>query len=525
MMKTNQKMMKGPEAKPAPRRPTILIIMDGIGLNPSKKDNAVALARTPNLDQLFSRNPTTVIEASGRAVGLPDGQMGNSEVGHLTLGCGSVMRQDLVKINDTIADGTFKSNDAFQAALSRARKNNRPIHLLGLVSDGGIHSHINHLSALIQLCADVGVKPLLHMITDGRDTLPQCSNRFASQVEPVLSAAGGHIASICGRFYAMDRDNRWERVQVAWDLLINGKGVRAATAVEGIRQAWAAGQTDEFIEPIVLPAFEAVGPDDEVIFFNFRNDRPRELSVALSLIEFTGFDRPDYKPVSLTTLTRYEAGYPFPVAFEKEVPEVTLGQVVAEHGIAQLRSAETEKYPHVTFFFSGGREIPFELEERVLVESPKVATYDLQPEMSAYGIRDAIVAALNEKKYGLIVVNFANGDMVGHTGVADAVVQAVEVVDEVVGDLCKVATDNEYSIVLTADHGNADMLIDPTTGGPHTQHTTFPVACTVIDKVNWRLANAFGLPSIAPTILQLMGIPQPEKMTAPSLLLEELPPA
>jgi len=507
-----------------PRRPTLLIIMDGIGLNPAKVNNGVAEARTPNLDRLFSTNPTTVLEASGLAVGLPDGQMGNSEVGHLSLGCGSVLRQDLVRINAAMEDGSLADNRACRAQLARAHAASRPLHLLGLVSDGGIHSHINHLLALIRLAGNAGVRPLLHMITDGRDTAPQCATRFVNQVEPALQEAGGEIASICGRYYAMDRDQRWQRVERAWQLLVNGVGIRADSAISGIEQSWADGVNDEFIQPIVLPGFTAMAEDDEVLFFNFRNDRPRELSSALALADFDGFSRTTESLVSLTTLTRYHVDYPFPVLFEKEVPEITLGQIVAEAGIRQLRSAETEKYPHVTFFFSGGREEPFPGEERLLVDSPAVDTYDLQPEMSAIAVMQGISAALTQQEHGLIVVNFANGDMVGHTGVRDAVIRAVEVVDDVVGRLCEHAVEQGYAVVLTADHGNADMLVDPVTGAAHTQHTTFPVACTIIDTQNWKLANGRGLPSIAPTILQLMGLPQPATMTAQSLLLASGPP-
>lgn len=503
----------------APRRPVILIVMDGVGHNPSKLNNAVAIAATPNLDRLFSSNPTTVIEASGRAVGLPDGQMGNSEVGHLTLGCGDVIRQDLVRINDAVADGSLATLPELAQLLDRLKSRGRPLHLVGLVSDGGIHSHLDHLIALIRICGSEGVRPLVHMITDGRDTAPQCATDFVDVLEPLLSAAGGAIASVCGRYYAMDRDRRWERVELAWRLLRRAEGDAHPSAAEGIRAAWSAGQNDEFIKPIVLPAFEALEDRDEVLFFNFRNDRPRELSEALSLSSFEGFDRHGTAPVSLTTLTRYDAEYPFPVLFEKEVPETTLGEYLAGHGLTQLRAAETEKYPHVTFFFSGGREVPFDGEDRILIDSPKVDTYDLKPEMSAYGILESVSEAVARQTYDFIVINFANGDMVGHTGVRDAVVTAVEVVDEVTGKLVQTAVDNGYSCIVTADHGNADLLIDPVTGNPHTQHTTFPVACCVIDPDNRTLSNGLGLPSVAPTVLALMGLPACEQMSARSLLL------
>jgi len=502
------------------RAPVLLIIMDGIGVNPSKTNNAVALADTPNLDQLLSSNPTALIEASGLPVGLPAGQMGNSEVGHLTIGCGSKLRQDLVKINDAIEDGSFATNPAMVSALDRAADKKGRVHLLGLVSDGGVHSHTAHLSELIRMCGSRGVEPVLHVITDGRDTAPKSSTAFVAALESDLADASGCVATLCGRYYALDRDNRWDRVEKAWQLLVNGQGEQAQTAEQAIKLAWERGLTDEFIEPFVLPGYVKPDQSDEWIFFNFRNDRPRELSVALADSAFSEFARNDFQPVSLTTLTRYHADYKFAVAFEKEVPAVTLGQVVSESGLSQLRSAETEKYPHVTFFFNGGQEEPLPGESRLLIDSPKVATYDLQPEMSAYGIRDGLLESMQAGEHALYVVNFANGDMVGHTGVANAVVKAVEIVDECVGQLIEQAQKSGMSVVLTADHGNADMLVDPVTGSPHTQHTTFPVSCTVIDSENRQLVNAGDLTCIAPTILELMGLEIPAEMTGLSLLME-----
>ncbi len=510
-----------PQFKPAPRRATLLIIMDGIGLNPSRLDNAVAIAKTPNLDALYSSNPVTVLEASGAAVGLPVGQMGNSEVGHSTIGCGSILRQDLVVINESITQGTFNSNDAISQACQSAATAGRPLHLLGLVSDGGVHSHLDHLLALIAACEYYRVKPVLHMITDGRDTAPKCADVYLPEIETALIQAGGHIATVCGRYYAMDRDNRWERVQVAFDAIVHGKGVAAASASAAIKSAWANDQSDEFLEPAVLEGAELIRPSDQVLFFNFRNDRPRELSAALIEDEFKGFDRGDYSAVSLTTMTSYHPDFDCPVAFTKDKPETTLGGVIEAAGIGQFHSAETEKYPHVTFFFNGGKEAPYKGEDRGLVASPKVETYDLQPEMSAYEVRDSVLAAINSRNYGFIVVNLANGDMVGHTGVREAVIRSVEVVDEVVGEFMAAAAKNEMSVILTADHGNADMLVDPITGEPHTQHTTFPVACLVKDSAAWHLANGAGLSAIAPTVLQLMGLEQPAAMQGQSLLLAE----
>ena len=511
----------------APRRPVLLIIMDGIGVNPSSDNNAVAMAATPNLDRIYAANSTTVIEASGLPVGLPAGQMGNSEVGHLTLGSGMRLRQDLVKINDAIAEGSFATNSVLNQAIDKAAANGGRVHLLGLVSDGGVHSHVDHLLALVKLCGDKAVVPVVHMITDGRDTAPQSAAGYLNELEAALTVAGGHIATVCGRYFAMDRDNRWERVEKAWRLLMQGEGGSAASADAAIRNSWQADVTDEFIEPTVLPDYQIPSANDEWIFFNFRNDRPRELATALTAKDFSGFDRGEFPVVSLSTMTRYHADYEFPIAFEKEEPVATLGEAVSSAGLTQLRVAETEKYPHVTFFFNGGREQPLPQEERLLVDSPKVATYDLQPSMSAYAIRDGVLAAMQQGDSApdLIVVNFANGDMVGHTGVADAVVEAVQVVDECVAALVSTAAETGYSVVLTADHGNADMLVDPQTGGPHTKHTIFPVVCTIIDKSQWQLANAGDLTCIAPTVLHLMGLDTPTAMTGTSILLEEVVPS
>jgi len=503
-----------------PRRKALLIIMDGVGHNPSKRDNAVAIARTPNLDRIFSSTPTTVIEASGRAVGLPDGQMGNSEVGHLTLGAGCVLKQDLVKISDAIENGSFFENAALVDAATRAKTTDRPVHLIGLVSDGGVHSHLDHLVALLELCRRRGARPLVHMITDGRDTAPAIAASYLGGIEPALERAGGAIASVSGRYYALDRDHRWERVEQAWRAIVLGQGRRATDAHAAIEAAREAGESDEFIVPTVLDAHEEVMPDDPAIFFNFRNDRPRELSEALADgTGFDGFDRGSAPRVALTTLTRYRTDYTFPFAFSRDKPGRTLGAVVDAAGIRQLRSAETEKFPHVTFFFNGGLDEPFAGEERRLVDSPKVATYDLAPEMSARGVTDAVLEGLASGEFGLVVVNLANGDMVGHTGVSDAVVSAVETVDTMVGELWDTAVEHDYSIVLTADHGNCDMLVDPLTGSPHTQHTTFPVACAVHDIEPRALGTGHGLPSIAPTLLELMGLERPEEMSGRSLLL------
>ena len=507
------------QLKKPPRRSVLLIIMDGIGVNPSKLNNAVALADTHNLDRIYSSSPTCLLEASGRAVGLPDGQMGNSEVGHLTLGAGAVLRQDLVKIGDAIADGSFGKNEAVAACLQRAKSKGCPLNLVGLVSNGGVHSHTDHLLALIDLCRQADVVPALHLITDGRDTAPNSALQFITPVMEALETAKGYVCSLSGRYFAMDRDMRWDRVELAWRAMALGEGRQVNSVYDALEAANEAGESDEFITPSVLDTHKPLDSESEVFFFNFRNDRPRELSEALGLKDFSEFDRGGFEPVVLTTMTRYESSYPFACAFTRDKPGKTLGQVVSDAGINQIRSAETEKYPHVTFFFNGGKDEPLPGEQRLLVASPKVATYDLQPEMSAPEVTEKILQALQDQQAGLIVVNLANGDMVGHTGIADAVVSAVETVDRMVGKLWKCAEQNDYSVVLTADHGNADMLVDPVSGEPHTQHTTFPVACTIHDSVKWELSNGSGLPSIAPTVLELMGLKQPASMTGSSLLI------
>jgi 2,3-bisphosphoglycerate-independent phosphoglycerate mutase len=502
-----------------PRRPVLLIIMDGVGVNPSKLNNAVALANTPNLDRIYSSNPVCLLEASGRAVGLPEGQVGNSEVGHLSIGAGTLLRQDLVKIGEAIADGSFNANEAITGAVERACSKNEPLHIVGLVSDGGVHSHTAHLIALLKLCKQAGVIPALHFIADGRDSAQKSAKPYLARIQPALTDAGGYIATVLGRYYAMDRDNRWERVSLAWKAMAVAEGRSAKSAEAAIDDAYALDETDEFIIPTVIDGHKPLTAESEVFFFNYRNDRPRELSEALALESFEGFERGAYKPVTLATMTRYESSYPFECAFIRDAPGKTLGQIVSDAGIQQIRSAETEKYPHVTFFFNGGRDEPLPGELRLLVKSPSVATYDLQPEMSALAVTNGIVDALNEATAGLIIVNLANADMVGHTGVPEAVIKSVETVDEMVGMMWTAAVDNGYSIVLTADHGNADMLVDPVTGNPHTQHTPFPVACTVHDETVWELGNGNALPAIAPTILELMGLDRPESMSGRSLLL------
>ena len=506
-----------------PRRKTMLLIIDGFGVNPSKKNNAVFEANTPNLDEYFSKYPHTTLQASGKSVGLPEGQMGNSEVGHFTIGCGSVIRQDLVRIDDAIEDGSFAKNTVLRAAMLHAKTNNRPIHLVGLVSDGGVHSHVNHLCALIAMCKEMDVVPAMHVITDGRDTSPKSAIRFVEQLSASLEEFGGKISTLIGRFYAMDRDSRWDRTKLAWDMMVHRKGKPMTNAVEAIVAAYEDGQTDEFILPHVMEDGETIMPNDSLIFFNFRNDRPRQLAEALGMgVKFKGFDRGNYERIVVTCLTEYDKKLLAPVAFTPERPGTNLSHTISLSGYRQLHCAETEKYAHVTFFFNGGRETPYAGEERIMVDSPHVDTYDECPEMSAKEVANKVIEALNEQKHSFIVVNFANGDMVGHTAIPDAIIKAVEVLDTEVGRVLDEAVKNEYSVIVTADHGNCDEYIDPFTGEPSTQHTVYPVPCLIIDKDFWQLRTSAGLSNLAPTVLELMGLPKPEAMECDSLLLKKL---
>lgn len=501
-----------------PRRPTLLVILDGFGINPSNINNGIAAAKTPRLDSYFSNHPLTRLQASGNAVGLPTGQMGNSEVGHLTLGSGAILRQDLVRIDDAIGDGSFYNNAALTSAVLAAKRLARPVHLMGLVSDGGVHSHTRHLFALLELCQRHQVQPLLHMITDGRDTAPQSAINDINRIESKLYEAGGAVATVSGRYYAMDRDNRWDRTQLAWAAMVNNQGRTAATLREAIESAYANGESDEFIKPVILPGATPMHHGDPVIFFNFRKDRTRQLTTALSSEIFSEFERGPFSPLTVTCMTNYDSKYGLPYAFAEESPETTLAETIANAGLSQFHCAETEKYAHVTYFFNGGRSDAYPLEERTIVASPKVATYDQKPEMSAREVADTVIGALREK-YAFVVVNFANGDMVGHTAIREAVIKAVETLDHEVGRVLDMAVAEGYSVIVTADHGNCELLVDPETGEPHTQHTTNPVPCLIIDQIPWNLARDGGLRDIAPTVLQLMGLPCPGAMTGHSLLV------
>ena len=504
-----------------PRRPTLLIILDGVGVNPSRINNAVQEADTPRLDEYFSKHSHTTLDACGSSVGLPDGQMGNSEVGHMTLGSGCVIRQDLVRINDEIESGEFFTNAALVAAVEDAAANERPLHLVGLTSNGGVHSHIGHLKALIKLCADNKVKPVVHMTADGRDTAQMSALTFLKDIKGLLEDADGSIATVSGRYYSMDRDHRWERTQLAWNAMVKGEGRTSENARYAIEEAYAGEETDEFIKPTVLEGAELIQSGDNVIFFNFRNDRSRQLTAALSQEDFDKFDTGDFEGALVTCLTEYDPEFLLPIGYAPERPQATVASVVSRAGYKQMHCAETEKYAHVTYFFNGGKKKPFAGEEHVMVHSPDVSTYDLKPEMSAAGVADKVIEGLESGEYGFILVNFANGDMVGHTAVRDAVIEAVEALDKEVGRVLDAAAEAGFSVILTADHGNCDEMVDPVTQEPHTQHTLYPVPCMVIDEANWHLRPGGDLSAVAPTVLQLMGLQQPPSMTGKSLLLCE----
>jgi len=448
--------------------------------------------------------------------------MGNSEVGHMTLGSGCTVRQDLVLIDDAIADESFYANRALIAAADAAKAAGRPLHLLGLVSDGGVHSHARHLMALVELCRQRRVKPLLHMITDGRDTPPKSALNDLHELEQALDDAGGGFGTVSGRYYAMDRDRRWERTERAWRAIVLGKGRGAADARAAISAAYAAGETDEFIQPSVIQGYRGLQAGDPMVLFNFRKDRPRQIAAALALASFDGFDRGDAPRAAITCMMEYDKSLGLPFAFVPEAPAVALNRYLSDLGIRQFHSAETEKYAHVTFFFNGGVEQPADGEVHRLIPSPTVRTYDLKPEMSAPQVADAVVEAIESEQYGFIVVNFANGDMVGHTGDMRAAVRAVEAVDTCAGRVLDAAVAHGCAVLLTADHGNCDLMLDPEIDEPHTQHTTHPVPLLVVDRQRWLLAPAGTLADVAPSVLQLMGLPVPAAMTGRSLLLRAL---
>jgi len=502
-------------------RPIAIIIMDGFGISPTQEGNAIAHASKPNLERLWKEYPSTTLKASGLAVGLPRGQMGNSEVGHLNLGGGRIVYQDLTRISLAVENGTFASNPVLQEAMNLARKGGSKLHLIGLLSDGGVHSHITHLYALLEMARSMDLsRVFVHAILDGRDVPPRSALGYFRDLEEKFSQTGtGSTATVSGRYYTMDRDRRWERVEKAYRCLVYGEGLRADSAEEAVRKGYDRGENDEFIMPTVVDDKGMVDDGDSIIFFNFRPDRAREITRAFVDKDFQEFAT---KPIRVhyTCMTQYDATLNAPVAYPAENLIDTLGEVVSRAGLKQLRIAETEKYAHVTYFFNGGKEEVNPGEDRVLIPSPKVATYDLQPQMSAYEVRDELLARLDSGRYDLVVLNFANPDMVGHTGIFEAAVKAVEVVDGCVGEIVNRILSLGGAVLLTADHGNAEKMQDSDTGQPHTAHTTNPVPISLItsDRKSYRLREDGILADVAPTALELMHIPQPEAMTGRTLI-------
>ncbi len=509
-----------------PKQPLLLMILDGWGLNPNHENNAIAQAATPNMTRLCNGYPCTSIGTSGMSVGLPSGQMGNSEVGHLNIGAGRIVYQDLTRITKAIDDGDFFSNQVLVDCVARTRANGGRLHLAGLLSDGGVHSHNTHLYALLELAKREGIgEVFVHCLLDGRDTPPKSGADYLGQLEAKLAEIGiGKIATVMGRYYAMDRDNRWERVEKAYAAMVYGEGAELASAPEAITRSYQAGVTDEFVVPAVIMANGApvgrVLDGDGFIFFNFRSDRAREITRAFTDPGFTGFAR-RLKPelAAYVCMTTYDETFHLPVAFAPEELTNILGDVVSQAGLSQLRIAETEKYAHVTFFFNGGNEVPFPGEERCLIPSPKeVPTYDKKPEMSAYLVTDELLHRLDGDTYDLVVLNFANADMVGHTGVLAAAIRAIEAVDECIGRLVAKVLAKGGRVIITADHGNAEIMADED-GGPHTAHTTGRVPLILVDDARKSVKLRPGiLADIAPTILEILGLPQPLEMTGRSLI-------
>ncbi|HET8975853.1 MAG TPA: 2,3-bisphosphoglycerate-independent phosphoglycerate mutase [Solirubrobacterales bacterium] len=501
----------------APVPSLALVILDGWGLAEPGPGNAISLAETPVFDRLWERFPHTQLSAQGRDVGLPEGQMGNSEVGHLNLGAGAIVKQDLARIDDAVADGTFFENEALVAACERARNSPRGrLHLLGLVSDGGVHSGWEHIEAVMELAASEGIPDLVvHALTDGRDTLPTNGAGYVEELQRWLRHAG-RIGTVGGRYWGMDRDRRWDRIKRHYDAIVHARGERADDAVAAIRASYERDVTDEFIEPTVIGDYDGVAADEPVIFINFRPDRARELTLALGDPAFDGFDREGGPVLEVTTMTEYHEGWPYPVAFPPKEPDATLAEVIAEDDGRQLHVAETEKYAHVTYFFNGGREEQLGGEERHLVDSPRdVATYDLKPEMSGAAAAEQFTSHWRADGFRFGIINFANPDMVGHTGVIPAAVEAVETADRGLGEVIAAVHESGGACIVTADHGNAEEMLTPD-GAPQTAHTTNPVPLVVTVR-GLELRDGGILADVAPTALELLGIPQPAAMTGRSL--------
>ena len=506
-------------------RQYMLMIMDGVGINEEERGNAFKQANTPNLDRLFLKYPNTHIQTSGMAVGLPDGQMGNSEVGHTNIGAGRIVYQELTRITKQIEDGEFYQNEELKAAMDHVKENGSKLHLLGLVSDGGVHSHNKHLYALLEMAKREGIKDVyVHAILDGRDTPPTSAVDYVKELEEKMKELEcGKIATLSGRYYAMDRDNRWERVKLAYDAIANGKGEEYRIAQKAIETSYEAQEFDEFVKPVVITNTEdeAIGKvedGDSVIYFNFRPDRARELTKAFKLDEFDGFERNTYNDLFFVTMTQYDETIKnVHVAYKPQTLVNTFGEYISNKGYTQLRIAETEKYAHVTFFFNGGKEEPYEGEKRILIPSPKVATYDLKPEMSAYEVTDNILKVIDEKSCDVIIVNYANGDMVGHTGNLEKAIEAVEALDDCIGKVISKMEEVGGEALITADHGNCEQMIDLKTGEPITSHSTFDVPLIVVsDRV--KSVRPGRLCDLTPTLLTMMGEEIPEEMTGESVV-------
>ncbi len=506
-------------------KPVMLIVLDGWGLGKEYEGNAIHLANTPNFDRLMKDYPNTKLEASGLAVGLPEGQMGNSEVGHLNIGSGRIVYQELTKITKSIKEGDFFNKEEFLQAVDNVKDNNSKLHIMGLVSDGGVHSHNTHLYGLLELCKRQGLEDVyVHAFLDGRDVPPTIGKQHLKELEQKIAEIGvGRIATVSGRYYAMDRDNRWERTKLAYDAMVLGSGKMDSSPTEAVQKSYDEGINDEFIIPTVITEnnrpIATIDSGDSIIFFNFRPDRARQITRSIVDEDFHGFERGKKVDTFFVTMTEYDKTIKnVHVVFKPEKPENTLGEYIGNIGLNQLRIAETEKYAHVTFFFNGGREEPYENEDRVLVPSPKVATYDLKPEMSAIEVKEEVLNRLNMDKYHLIILNFANPDMVGHTGVVEAAVKAVETVDACLGEIIDLLLEKGGKALITADHGNAEMLIDEKDNSPITAHTTNKVPLIMVGE-DARLREGI-LADLAPTLLDMMGLEKPEEMTGKSLIID-----
>lgn len=503
----------------------LLMIMDGVGINEEEKGNALKLANTPNLDYLFEKYPNTNIKTSGMAVGLPDGQMGNSEVGHTNIGAGRIVYQELTRITKEIKEEKFFENEALLKAMRNAKENGSSLHLLGLVSDGGVHSHIEHLYALLQMAKRENIeKVYIHAILDGRDTPPTSAVDYLKNLEEEIKKVGvGKIATVSGRYYAMDRDNRWERIKLAYDAIANGVGNKFKTVQKAVETSYEAQEFDEFVKPIVIVdensnPITTVNNNDSIIFFNFRPDRAREITKAFTLDGFDAFETKNIENLVFVSMTQYdEILKNVLVAYKPQVLKNTFGEYISNLGYTQLRTAETEKYAHVTFFFNGGVEEPYKGEDRILVASPKVATYDLKPEMSAYEVTDNILKAIDDKKYDVIIVNYANGDMVGHTGNVEKAIEAIEALDECIGKVITKIEEVEGEALISADHGNCEYMLDLKTGEAITSHSTFDVPLIVVSN-RVKSVKSGRLCDLTPTLLTLMGEKIPEEMTGESLV-------